>query len=83
MEMTNNSNTCENCPFRGHSGAFTPGGARNVCKHDDAYEDRFEIPEEYRKGFYEVSAPRNKYHWFNNHIGTGTPSPDWCPLKRK
>jgi len=77
MELTNRNNSCDNCPHRDHSGAFTPGGAQATCSHSDACKDRCEIPEQHRYD----GKRRDKHHWYNRRIGNGNPSPNWCPLK--
>ena len=33
MDITVTIKTCSECRHLGHSGAFTPGGARLVCEH--------------------------------------------------
>lgn len=84
VEITNKGNTCKDCPFRTHSGAFTKGGAQEICQHKQAVGiSRGEIPAEHKTDLY--GKPRDPqlapYHWYHRRIGTGTPSPDWCPLK--
>ena len=66
VSVTNKNNNCDGCPYRTHSGAFTPGGAQSICGHDDSP----------KTGKYE------KYHWKNRVVGSGNPSPKWCPLRR-
>lgn len=67
-------NNCGECRHVGHSGAFTKGGAKAVCHHDDAVE----------------TATRNKsgiigddkYHWKYRVIkDRENKIPGWCPLK--
>ena len=36
MEITIRINTCKDCRHFGHSGAFTVGGSRPVCRHRGA-----------------------------------------------
>ena len=36
MEIKIQINTCLDCKHKGHSGAFTPGGAISICRHQEA-----------------------------------------------
>lgn len=76
-EITNKNNSCDGCPFQDHSGAFTPGGAQATCRHPDAPRSSDPVPAQYSK-----DRRYDRYHWYHRRIGTGNPSPKWCPLRR-
>lgn len=60
-------NTCDDCRYRDHSGAYTPGGAKPICGHDKACVKR--------------KATFDKYHWKQRVIEDLNKIPNWCPLK--
>jgi len=84
MNVTVAINTCNECRFRDHSGAFTKGGAKPICGGPGAsvYTSR-------AKGL-----KRTSYHWKHRvlpnepitiygrpyHICTDK-IPNWCPLR--
>lgn len=64
--------TCFDCPHRGHSGRFTPGGAIplcNKCPDKNARYNRKELP--WEPGVTPRGTPTRK--------ATGV-IPNWCPL---
>ena len=61
---------CSDCHHVGHSGAFTPGGAKDVCDHADAV---VRCPNGKAKG-------DDRYHW-KYRVGRRSRIPSWCPLK--
>ena len=81
--------SCYQCRYLDHSGAFTQGGARNICGHYDAKETfpmktKEEFWEEYpyyKKRDGDIPDERWKYHWYNRIIPDTENIPDCCPLK--
>ena len=61
--------SCMDCRHKDHSGAFTPGGAKPVCDHDDAPCGPTSIKAE------------DRYHWKYRVINKYPEIPSWCPLK--
>lgn len=65
-------NTCSDCPHVGHSGAFTPGGAKPVCDHDDATN---------RVCQFKRNVPKKeRWHWKYRQVKLDGAVPAWCPL---
>jgi hypothetical protein len=64
-------NSCEDCPFKGHSGAFTPGGASLLCDNKEARKDE-SIPgvKQYNRPFLN---PKKR-------IEIPKQFPEFCPL---
>ena len=67
MEITVIINNCEDCRHKDHSGAYTIGGAKPICGHDDACVKR--------------KATFDKYDWNQRIIEDLNKIPNWCPLK--
>ena len=59
---------CSECRHRGHSGAFTQGGAKPVCDHDGAV-DTF------------GAGKMDRYHWRHRVVNLNTDPPAKCPLR--
>jgi hypothetical protein len=77
---------CFQCRHSDHSGAFTTGGARNICGHPNAAKIRASkeaFKAEYPKYWSEKNA-EGWHHWSSHWYHRITPNtgvPDWCPLK--
>lgn len=59
-------NDCYDCRYLSHSGAFTEGGAKLVCRHPDALPSRIHGDE--------------KHHW-KYRVVNREKVPDWCLLR--
>jgi hypothetical protein len=70
MQVVVNIKDCSDCCHLGHSGAFTPGGAKSVCGHDYAVDH---CPNKNAKG-------KDRWHW-KYRVLNPEKTPDWCPLK--
>ena len=66
---------CFDCSHVDHSGAFTPGGAKTICGHPDAYRWATKDKQVNRKD------KDDKYHWRHRVIKDHKKIPGWCPLK--
>lgn len=84
---------CEDCRHRDHSGSFTPGGAKQICGHDDIKENilkhkpetRYDDPNALSKDKNaDNHIDKQCYYWGNRivdeYIESGT-IPFFCPLK--
>jgi hypothetical protein len=84
MLITVEVKNCGQCRHRDHSGAFTKGGARQICGHSDACKARRSLEEfagEYPMYANDIKCRKDwKYHWYNRIVNEKT-IPDWCPLK--
>ena len=85
---------CETCDHLEHSGAFTPGGAKDICGHggapplfypggpkafDEAIESR--MREYYATG--KDSVQHHPSHWIFRVVDVSTPEPPaQCPLRK-
>ena len=67
-------NTCGDCRHKDHSGAFTPGGAKAICGHDDAPKCATNGKE------LEGTDAHEMYHWKYRVLEKGIPA--WCPLSK-
>jgi len=67
MKIIKIINSCFECEYKDHSGAFTPGGAKHICGHSDACIKR--------------KVTFDKYHWRQRIISESGRIPPWCPLK--
>lgn len=91
MSVTITINNCNECHFKSHSGAFTRGGAKNICGHELAsgVERNGRIPLIYRRQdavsivVDPDSTQKDCYHWWHRTIGDGEIIPDWCPLREE
>lgn len=67
--------TCHNCPHADHSGAFTPGGAKYLCRNRET--EGKDWPDK-------DARIRNKladdYPYFARIRPADGIIPDWCPL---
>lgn len=73
-----NIQTCEDCPYVDHSGAFTPGGAQDIC---DAPDVIAAVKREHPllKG---NEVFNWKYRVIRNKRKDGSLMiPKWCPLR--
>lgn len=87
MEISVQINSCHNCRHNGHSGAFTKGGAKPVCRGPRAshHATKGKNIKEDNKYHYEhrvlpyktvdLGRPRGICHQLTKEI------PEWCPLK--
>ena len=58
---------CSQCPYISHLGAFTEGGAKNICDHEDAV-------------FWATNSYTiDRYHWKHRIVNPNT-IPKWCKL---
>lgn len=74
MKIEINIEKCNDCFHLDHSGAFTPGGSKPICGHNEACGT--------------VRAKTHKsepYHWIHRVVRRDKTSklqiPEWCPLK--
>ena len=88
MQVCVEIETCMDCRHRDHSGAFTKGGARQICGHSAACSERrskTQFKKEYPMYSSDSKEKGWKYHWYHrildNEKGELLPIPDWCPLK--
>jgi len=68
MKLTVEITRCAQCRYVDHSGAFTPGGAKRICGHNDA--SRL-APGKEKKDY---------WHW-KYRVVKEDRVPAWCPLK--
>ncbi len=74
MKYVTEINSCEQCHYVNHSGAFTPGGAQPVCGHPDKTKGKGAswttrvIPHTMERGF--------------QNLAKVTEIPRWCPLRK-
>jgi len=68
-------NTCNDCPHKQHTGAFTHGGSKPCCDHPKIIEakgyDCFKRIIPYKKVFSDVAG---------RDLACVKRIPDWCPL---
>lgn len=67
ITITVKLDSCIECRYIGHSGGFTPGGAKPQCHYDKHRELEYE----------EIVCSKCKIAHKTNKI----PIPDWCPLR--
>ena len=67
--------TCFDCRSIDHSGAFTKGGVKTICNHNDAVEF-FTVGKTLRN-------KRDKYHWRHRVIKNPYKIPGLCPLRHE
>lgn len=75
-------NTCGECPYVDHSGAFTPGGAKDICQHKNAVAsfaghigDDAPNPDNLAGG--------DRYHWKHRIVDRGAEPPPQCPIRTR
>lgn len=73
--------TCGDCPFVDHSGAFTPGGARDICSHKKAV-DSFAAGVEGMEESRGQQIP-SRYHWRYRVVDRSTAPPEKCPIREE
>lgn len=79
---------CAHCRHLDHSGAFTIGGARDICGHYDSVElcpkkSKNSFKKEYHKYYVEMKSEKWEhweYHWYHRIVDVDS-IPEWCPLK--
>ncbi len=71
MIVAVNIRKCSDCRHKDHSGAFTEGGAKQICGHQDACS---------------TSRAKNlgfdKYDWRARVLNNDLSIPEWCPLSK-
>lgn len=70
-------NTCGECPFVDHSGAFTEGGPKPICSHKMASLSFTADKPGVQQG------SRDQYHWRHRIVDRNAAPPPECPLRRK
>ena len=88
---------CRTCQYRDHSGAFTPGGAKNICGHSDAARSFYPFDAKAFKDSQHLhTSPEieaafpgdtpettDPYHWKFRIIDVSNSEPPaQCPLRR-
>ena len=68
MRVVVDIKNCGDCRHLDHSGAFTPGGAKDVCDHRNASSTST------------LKRHKEKWHW-KNRVVRADRIPSWCPLK--
>lgn len=87
MEIIVKLEKCSQCRHTDHSGAFTHGGARDICGHPDASKERRSKTDfglEYPRYYGEKKNEQWKYwssHWYHRILPDDDSIPEWCPLK--
>ena len=66
-------NNCTECPFVGHTGGFTKGGAKPCCDHDQT------VKEKGSDCFKRVIPYKNEYLQ-ERLVRVPKSIPNWCPL---
>ncbi len=66
---------CGKCPYVSHSGAFTPGGAKDTCGHPEAFET-------FAAHVDQSDPNQDRYHWRHRVVDRELPPPTACPLRR-
>lgn len=66
---------CGKCPYVSHSGAFTPGGAKDTCGHPNAVDTFTEDVDE-------GDPNQDKYHWRHRVVDREQAPPEQCPIRR-
>lgn len=69
MDVTVKIDRCLDCRHLDHSGAFTPGGAKNICGHGKASR------------YFITKHQENRYHWEHRVVDAKKPPPENCPLR--
>jgi len=79
MNISVRIDACSGCRHRGHSGAFTPGGAILICEHKYAPREA-KVPEV--RDFNDVNTEEIAKKVFAPRTLEKGVIPNWCPLKR-
>jgi hypothetical protein len=66
---------CGKCPYVDHSGAFTPGGAKDICGHPEAVET-------FTSSVDRDDPNQDKWHWRHRAVDRELPPPAECPLRQ-
>ena len=73
--ITINIKSCEECPHGSHTGAFTSGGAKPCCNHDETVKSKgnncFDRVIPYSSSYDDLTG---------RTIRTPKSIPEWCPL---
>lgn len=75
LQVTVCLRNCTDCAHSDHSGAYTPGGAKQICGHSDAVKWATRDKQVNKKD------KDDKYHWRHRVIRDYNKIPEWCPLK--
>lgn len=97
MEIRVVINTCWDCRYLGHSGAFGIGGAKLVCEHPDAVDLVWKMKTDAQRAKDDEDYPQHpkihvrrdhprreelkRHHWRYRVIKNSKKIPLWCPLK--
>lgn len=74
--------TCGQCPFIGHSGAFTPGGAKSICHHKAAVSTfAAHIGKDAPNP--DNLAGGDRYHWKHRMVDRDASPPSQCPIRNQ
>lgn len=65
---------CGKCPYVDHSGAFTPGGAVDICGHPNAVET-------FTASVDRDDPNQDKWHWKHRAVDRLAEPPAECPLR--
>lgn len=74
-------NTCGECPYVSHSGAFTPGGAQDICAHKNAVESFAGNVQGTMKPIVGDQDIPAKYHWEYRVVNRKAEPPPQCPIR--
>ena len=86
VTVTVHIDNCTRCRHIDHSGAFTPGGAKQICGHTNITRVIKEVKPHLRQD--DPNDPKTDhgkqyYHWRHRVIKDPEHKiPHWCPLKR-
>jgi len=83
IEIRKTIRTCSDCRHLGHSGQFTPGGARPVCDHPWATDLMSPpgIPRPRPTDRGPLGPDNNAFHWRHREVGRDSVPPASCPLR--
>ena len=89
LELIVNIESCRDCRYLDHSGAFTKPKAQSVCCHSDASKIRRSKSSfrEFNGQYYNEQKSENwkywKSHWWHRVIDNQKKLeiPEWCPLR--
>jgi hypothetical protein len=74
MMITIEVKTSRDCMHREHSGALTPGRAKDICGHPYAIPSIMGYDEK-------VAKAKDSWDWNYRVLGKSLRIPAWCPMK--